>query len=238
MAIYTARAGTGLIVYNFRRQSMLLPETTAARDAGAIRVLIADDHPVVCIGLMGILNAQPDMVAVAQARTGRQAIELARKHAPDVILMDLRMPEIGGVEAIAAIRAERPDSAVIVLTTYQGDEDIRRAIAVGAQAYLVKGMSHVKLLEAIRSVKAGGQYFPRSIRNSVPENLNRSALSPRELDILHLIVKGLSNQEIAEALNITRGTVKWHVNIILRRLHVNDRTQAVVIAAQRGIVEL
>ena len=207
-------------------------------DSGVIRVLIADDHPVVCIGLLGILSAQPDMMVVGQARTGTQAVALARKHSPDVILMDLRMPDMSGVEAIAAIRAERPHSAVIVLTTYQGDEDIRKAIAAGAQAYLVKGMSHLKLLEAIRSVRAGEQYFPRSIRNSVPGNLNRSALSPRELEILRLIVKGLNNQEIAEALNITRGTVKWHVNIILRRLDVNDRTQAVVIAVQRGIVEI
>jgi two-component system NarL family response regulator len=207
-------------------------------DSGVIRVLIADDHPVVCLGLLGIINGQPDMAVVGQARTGTQAVALARKHSPDVILMDLRMPEMGGVEAIAAIRAERPESAVIVLTTYQGDEDIRKAIAAGAQAYLVKGMSHLKLLDAIRSVRAGHQYFPRSIRNSVPGKLNRSALSPRELDILRLIVKGLSNQEIADALSITRGTVKWHVNIILRRLDVNDRTQAVVIAAQRGIVEI
>jgi two-component system, NarL family, response regulator len=209
-----------------------------ALESGVIRVLIADDHPVVCIGLLGIISAQPDMTVVGQARTGTQAVALARKHSPDVILMDLRMPEMSGVEAIAAIRAERPESAVIVLTTYQGDEDIRKAIAAGAQAYLVKGMSHLKLIDAIRSVRAGQQYFPRSILNSVPGNLNRSALSPRELDILRLIVKGLSNQEIAEALNITRGTVKWHVNIILRRLDVNDRTQAVVIAAQRGIVEI
>lgn len=209
-----------------------------ASDQGIIRVLIADDHPVVCLGLLGIINGQPDMVVVAQARTGNQAVALARKHSPDVILMDLRMPEMSGVEAIAAIRAERPESAVIVLTTYQGDEDIRKAIAAGAQAYLVKGMSHLKLLDAIRSVRAGKEYFPRSIRNSVPGKLNRSALSPRELDILRLIVKGLSNQEIADALSITRGTVKWHVNIILRRLDVNDRTQAVVIAAQRGIVEI
>jgi two-component system NarL family response regulator len=209
-----------------------------ALESGIIRVLIADDHPVVCLGLLGIINGQPDMVVVGQARTGTQAVTMARKHSPDVILMDLRMPEMGGVEAIAAIRAERSDSAVIVLTTYQGDEDIRKAIAAGAQAYLVKGMSHLKLLDAIRSVRAGQQYFPRSIRNSVPGKLNRSALSPRELDILRLIVKGLNNQEIAEALNITRGTVKWHVNIILRRLDVNDRTQAVVVAAQRGIVEI
>ncbi|HEY1341899.1 MAG TPA: response regulator transcription factor, partial [Bryobacteraceae bacterium] len=175
-------------------------------DSAVIRVLIADDHPVVCLGLLGIINGQPDMVVVGQARTGAQAVALARKHSPDVILMDLRMPEMGGVEAIAAIRAERPESAVIVLTTYQGDEDIRKAIAAGAQAYLVKGMSHLKLLDAIRSVRAGNPYFPRSIWNNVPAKLNRSALSPRELDILRLIVKGRSNQEIAEALNITRGT--------------------------------
>src|ERR1700682_477579 len=168
-----------------------------ALESGIIRVLIADDHPVVCLGLLGIINGQPDMVVVGQARTGTQAVALARKHSPNVILMDLRMPEMSGVEAIAAIRAERPDSAVIVLTTYQGDEDIRKAIAAGAQAYLVKGMSHLKLLEAIRSVRAGQQYFPRSIRNSVPGNLNRSALSPREFEILRLIVKGLNNQEIA-----------------------------------------
>ena len=209
-----------------------------ASDGSVIRVLIADDHPVVCLGLLGIINGQNDMTVVAQARTGSQAVALARKHSPDVILMDLRMPEMSGVEAIRAIQTERPESAVIVLTTYQGDEDIRKAIAAGAQAYLVKGMSHLKLLDAIRSVRAGHQYFPRSIRKSVPAKLNRSALSPRELDILRLIVKGLNNQEIADALNITRGTVKWHVNIILRRLDVNDRTQAVVVAAQRGIVEI
>jgi two-component system NarL family response regulator len=159
-------------------------------------------------------------------------------HSPDVVLMDLRMPGMSGVEAIAVIRSERPEIAVIVLTTYQGDEDIRRALAAGAQSYLLKGMSHLKLLEAIRSVRMGQTYFPRSIRNSVPVKVNRPALSPRELDILRLIVRGLCNQEIADALSITRGTVKWHVNIILRRLGVSDRTQAVVIAAQRGIVEI
>lgn len=203
-----------------------------------IRVMIVDDHAVVCMGLAGIINTQPDMSVVAQAHSGREAVEQARKYSPDVILMDLRMPEMNGVEAIAAIRAERPGSAVIVLTTYQGDEDIRRALAAGAQAYLLKGMSHLKLLEAIRSVSAGGQYIPRNLLNSIPGKLNRPALSAREVDILRLVVKGLNNNEIAEALNITRGTVKWHINIILRRLDVNDRTQAVVVAAQRGIIEI
>jgi two-component system NarL family response regulator len=212
--------------------------TAKVPDPGIIRVLIADDHPVVCLGLLGIINGQPDMTVVGQAKSGTEAVALTRKHSPDVVLMDLRMPGMSGVEATEVIRAERPESAVIVLTTYQGDEDIRKALAAGAQSYLLKGMSHLKLLEAIRSVRTGHTYFPRGIRNSVPGKLNRPALSPRETDILRLIVKGLSNQEIADTLNITRGTVKWHVNIILRRLDVSDRTQAVVVAVQRGIVEI
>jgi len=212
-------------------------ERGSSRSA-SIRVLIADDHPVVCLGLLGIINTQPDMTVVAQAKSGTEAVALARKHSPDVILMDLRMPDMNGVDATAAIRLERPQSAVIVLTTYHGDEDIRKALAAGAQAYLLKGMSHLKLLEAIRSVHAGQQYIPRSILNSIPGKLNRSALSPRELDILRLVAKGLNNHEIAAALSITRGTVKWHVNIILRRLDVRDRTQAIIVAAQRGIIEI
>jgi DNA-binding NarL/FixJ family response regulator len=215
-----------------------MPVPGASPESRPIRILIADDHPVVCLGLLAIVNLQPDMMVVGQATTGVEAVQLARQHSPDVVLMDLRMPEMNGVEAIAAIRAERPQSAVIVLTTYHGDEDIRKALAAGAQAYLLKGMSHLKLLEAIRSVASGNQYFPKGIRSSVPGKVNRPALSPREVDILRLIVKGLSNQEIAEALSITHGTVKWHVNIILRRLSVNDRTQAVIVAAQRGIVEI
>src|SRR5690242_17185289 len=167
-------------------------QSSKAGESPLIRVLIADDHPVVCLGLVGIVNGQPDMIVVGQARTGIEAVALARKHTPDVILMDLRMPGMSGVEATAAIRSERPETAVIVLTTYQGDEDIRKALAAGAQAYLLKGMSHLKLLEAIRSVRTGHTYFPRSIRNSAPAKLNRPALSPRELDILRLIVKGLS----------------------------------------------
>jgi two-component system NarL family response regulator len=213
-------------------------QTGVAEEKRSIRVLIADDHPVVCVGLSAIVNMQPDMTVVGQATTGKEAVLLARQHSPDVVLMDLRMPEMGGVEAIGAIRAQQSKCAVIVLTTYQGDEDIRKALAAGAQAYLLKGMSHLKLLEAIRSVASGNQYIPSNIRRSVPAKVNRPALSAREVDILRLIVKGLNNQEIADALSITHGTVKWHVNIILRRLNVNDRTQAVVVAVQRGIVEI
>jgi two-component system NarL family response regulator len=220
------------------RSSVLDSPVAEAPQTGTIRVMIVDDHAVVCMGLAGIINTQPDMRVVAQAHSGKEAVTLARKHCPDVILMDLRMPEMSGVEAITEIRAERPESAVIVLTTYQGDEDIRKALAAGAQAYLLKGMSHLKLLEAIRSVSAGGKYIPRSILNSLSGKLNRPALSPREVDILRLVVKGLNNNEIAETLNITRGTVKWHINIILRRLDVSDRTQAVIVAAKRGIIEI
>jgi DNA-binding NarL/FixJ family response regulator len=202
-----------------------------------IRVLVADDHPVVLYGLSAIISAQPDMTVVAQAANGREAVELSQKHQPDIILMDLRMPVMGGVEAIRAIRAVNADTGFIVLTTYQGDEDIHRALTAGAQAYLLKGMAHDELLDAIRSVHAGIRYLPPRVLKSLAERPPGSALSPRELDILRLIVKGLSNKQIAENLGITEGTVKWHVNIVLSRLNVSDRTQAAVAALHRGIVE-
>jgi two-component system NarL family response regulator len=205
--------------------------------SGIIQVLVADDHPVVCYGLSAMISGQPDMKVVAQASDGREAVALFRKHQPDVILMDLRMPGMGGVEAIRAIRAVSPDAGIIVLTTYQGDEDIHRALTAGAQAYLMKGMAHDELLEAIRSVHAGIRYLPPPVLKSLAERIPGSELSPRELDILRLIVKGLSNKQIASNLGITEGTVKWHVNIVLSRLNVSDRTQAAVAALHRGIVE-
>lgn len=205
--------------------------------AEIIRVLVADDHPVVCHGLSAIISSQPDMKVVAKAANGREAVELSHKHNPDIILMDLRMPEMGGVDAIRAIRGENPNAGFIVLTTYQGDEDIHRALTAGAQAYLLKGMAHDELLGAIRSVHAGIRYLPPPVLKSLAERPHGSQLSPRELDILGLIVKGLSNKEIAEALGIVEGTVKWHINIILSRLNVSDRTQAAVAALQRGIIE-
>jgi DNA-binding NarL/FixJ family response regulator len=203
-----------------------------------IRVLVADDHPVVCMGLSAMITTQQDMTVVAQASNGREAVQLFREHRPDVTLMDLRMPEMGGVEAICAIRRDFPDSSFIVLTTYQGDEDIHKALSAGAQAYLLKGMPHGELLEAIRSVNAGQRYLPPSVLKSLAERPPGPELSPREVGVLKLIVKGLSNKEIAHKLSITEGTVKWHVNIILSRLNVSDRTQAAVAALQRGIVEL
>jgi DNA-binding NarL/FixJ family response regulator len=204
---------------------------------GKIRVMVADDHPVVCMGLSAMISTQADMTMVGEAANGREAIELFRQHQPDVTLMDLRMPVCGGVEAIRAIRSFSEHGGFIVLTTYQGDEDIHRALVAGASAYLLKGMPHGELLQAIRSVHAGLRYLPPAVLKSLAERPPGNELSPRELDILRLICEGQSNKRIAEALGITEGTVKWHINIILSRLNVSDRTQAVVTALHRGIVE-
>jgi DNA-binding NarL/FixJ family response regulator len=200
--------------------------------------MIADDHPVVVLGLAAIINAQPDMTVVGEASNGRQALELFEKQLPDVTLIDLRMPELGGVDAIKQIRAKHPHAIFIVLTTYQGDEDIHKALKAGAQGYLLKGMPHDDLLDAIRRVRAGVQYLPASVKETLANRTPGSDLSPRELQILELIVKGLSNKQIADKLGITEGTVKWHVNAILGRLNVSDRTQAAVAALNRGIVQL
>jgi DNA-binding NarL/FixJ family response regulator len=208
------------------------------RKTEIIRVLVADDHPVVCAGLAAMIATQPDMTVVAQAANGKDAVKLFARHHPDVTLMDLRMPKMGGVEAIRAIRETCPDSSFIVLTTYQGDEDIHKALSAGARAYLLKGMPHAELIEAIRNVHAGLRYLPRPVLKSLAERPPGPELSSREIDVLRLIVNGRSNKEIAEELHITEGTVKWHVNIILGRLNVSDRTQAAVAALQRGIIEL
>lgn len=203
-----------------------------------IRVVIADDHPVVCRGLAAIIKTEPDMEVVGQASNGQQAVDLFRQHQPDVTLMDLRMPVMSGVEAIRAIRKDHPHSGFIVLTTYQGDEDIHRAIKAGAQGYLLKGMSDTELIEAIRSVHAGLRYLPKPVLQTLMNRPPKSDLSQREHEILNLIVKGMSNRRIGEELGLTEATVKWYVNIILGRLNVSDRTQAAVAALHRGIVEL
>lgn len=202
-----------------------------------IRVMLADDHPVVCLGLATMIDSQRDMSVVAQAANGREAVEQFLLHQPDVVLMDLRMPEQSGLDAIKTIRARHPRAVIIVLTTYQGDEDIHKAMRAGAQGYLLKGMHHKELLDAIRHVHAGSQYLPPEVRDTLANRLPGSDLSPREHQILELIVKGLSNKQIADRLGITEGTVKWHVNAILARLNVSDRTQAAVAALNRGIVQ-
>ncbi len=202
-----------------------------------IRVLIADDHPVVCRGLAAIIDTEQNMSVVGQASNGTQAVQMFKQFLPDVTLMDLRMPSMTGVEAIRAIKAISPAALFIVLTTYQGDEDIHRALKAGAQSYLLKGMSDDELIEAIRNVYAGHRYLPQLVLDSLATRPPKSELTERELQILKLIVKGMSNREIADKLGITEPTVKWHVNILLSRMNVSDRTQAAVTAIQRGIVE-
>jgi two-component system, NarL family, response regulator len=207
-------------------------------DSTTIRVILVDDHPVVRFGLAAIIGLQPDMAVVAEAGSGEEACSICARHSADVVLMDLRLPGLSGVDAIRAIRKERPKLRFIVLTTYDGDEDIHRALEAGAQAYILKGMSHNELVNAIRTVHSGLKYIPASVSKSLAERPPHSELSVRELEVLELIVKGHSNREIGEALGISEATVKWHVNIILSRLNVSDRTQATVAALQRGIVHL
>jgi two-component system, NarL family, response regulator len=207
-------------------------------DSTTIRVILVDDHPVVRFGLAAIIGLQPDMTVVAEAGSGDEACAVCAKQPADVVLMDLRLPGLSGVEAIRAIRKSHPKLRFIVLTTYDGDEDIHKALEAGAQAYILKGMSHNELVNAIRTVHAGLKYIPASVSKSLAERPPHSELSARELEVLELIVKGHSNREIGEALGISEATVKWHVNIILSRLNVSDRTQATVAALQRGIVHL
>ena len=203
-----------------------------------IRILVAEDHLVARVGVAAIVNMQPDMKVVAEAANGQQAVELYRKHLPDVTLLDMRMPIMSGVEAAQAIRSEFPNARMIALTTYGGDEDIRRALAAGVQAYLTKDVLHDELLKAIRAVYAGQNYLPAAVAAALAAQMPRPDLSAREVQVLELIVKGLANKQIAYSLNIAEHTVKNHVKNILSKLGVQDRTQAATAAIQRGIVHL
>ena len=202
-----------------------------------MRILVAEDHLVARVGVTTIVNMQPDMTVVAEASNGQQAVELYRQHRPDVALLDIRMPGMSGVEAAAAIRAEFPGARLIALTTYGGDEDIRRALAAGVQAYLTKDVLHDELLNAIRAVAAGQTYLPAAVA-AVAAQSPRPDLSAREVQVLELIVQGLANKQIAYALDITEHTVKNHVKNILSKLGAQDRTQAATAAIQRGIIHL
>jgi len=203
-----------------------------------IRILVVDDHPVVREGLTAIIERQNDLTVVAEACDGRQAIDLFRQHNPDVTLMDLRLPNVSGVDAIAAIRKFHPNARIIVLTTYDGDEDIHRALQAGAQGYLLKDMFREELLEAIRAVHAGFRRIPAAVASKLADRIGVVDLTARETEVLELIGAGKSNREIGLALAITEGTVKGHVNNILSKLGVSDRTQAVTTALQRGIIHL
>lgn len=204
----------------------------------SIRIMIVEDHAIVRQGLAALLRMVPEFVIVTEAENGRQAIEQYRKHQPDVTLMDLRLPVMNGVDAIGRIRLEFPNARIIVLTTFDGDEDIFRALQAGARGYLLKGMSGEELIEAIRSVYAGKSRIPAPVAERLAERMSAPALTSRETEVLELIVGGNSNKEIAGALNISEATVKTHINSLLGKLGVTDRTQAATTALQRGIVHL
>lgn len=206
--------------------------------AQTIRVMVVDDHQIVRKGLVALINTEADLNVVAEAENGRHAVELFRQQRPDITLMDLRLPEMGGVEATRAIRREFPAAKIIVLTTYDGDEDIYRALQAGAQSYLLKGMSFDELLAAIRTVHAGARRIPAAVAERLAERMAGQELTGRELQVLELIVKGRSNKEISTELSISEATVKSHINSLLSKLGVSDRTQAATTALQRGIVHL
>jgi DNA-binding NarL/FixJ family response regulator len=203
-----------------------------------IGVLVVDDHPIMRLGVAAIINAQRDMRVCAQAGSGEEAVKMFRKHRPDITLMDLRLPAMSGLEALRIIRHDDPQARCVVLTTYEGDEDIHQALAAGAMGYIIKGMSHDTLVDALRRVQAGIRFLPPPIARSLADRTPNSDLSPREREVLSLMVHGKSNKEIATTLGITEATVKCHVSVILARLEVNDRTQAVVAALQRGLEHL
>jgi len=203
-----------------------------------IRILAVDDHQVVRKGIAGFVEIQADMAVVAEAGDGREAIQQFRAHRPDVTLMDLQMPEMNGLDALIAIRAEYPDAKVIMLTTYEGDAHILRALKAGAQGYLLKNTLHSDLLQTIRAVHAGKRSLSSEVSFQVAQHVSDQALTPAEVVVLRLIAAGNANKQIADQLAITEDTVKGRVKSILSKLDANDRTQAAIIGVKRGIIEL
>ena len=207
-------------------------------NAEKIKVMVVDDHPLMRVGVASIINARPDMAVVAQTGTGEEALALFPQHKPDVTLMDLRLPNMSGVDSIRAIRGRWPSARFVVLTTYEGDEDIHRALEAGAKGYVIKGMPYQTLIDALLRVHSGGRFLPPPVARALASRMPDSDLSGREQEVLRHLVGGMTNKEIANLLGITEATVKCHVSTILMRLNVSDRTQAVVTALQRGLVHL
>jgi len=203
-----------------------------------IRVLIADDHAVVREGLVALVRRKSDMVIVAEASNGREAVDLWKQHRPHVTLLDLRMPELDGVGAIREIREVDPNAHIVVLTTYDGDEDIYRAIKAGAKAYLLKDTARDALVDTVRRVHAGETYLPPSLAAKLAERVSGAALSQREMEVLRRMAAGKSNKEIGAELFISDGTVKTHVKSIFTKLDVVSRTEAVATATRRGLIQL
>lgn len=206
--------------------------------ASPIRVLIADDHPIVRTGLAQMVELTDGMEVVAQAATGVEAVQLFRQHQPDVTLMDLRMPEMNGVEAIAAILEEFSNAHIAILTTYDTDEDIFRGLKAGAKGYLLKDSKMVELIDAVRKLHAGQKYIPPAVGAKLAERMSQPQLSDREREVMRLMCEGRMNHQIGEALCISESTVKFHISNIFGKLGVCDRTQAVLIAIKRGVANL
>lgn len=204
----------------------------------AIRVLAVDDHALLRQGIAALLATEPDLVLAGEAATGREAIEQYEKLRPDVTLMDLRMPDLDGIEALSAIRQKFPHARVIILTTYKGDVQASRALKAGARAYLLKSLLRTELIDTIRAVQAGERRIGREIDTQLLDYFDADALSDREIDVLRLIADGNSNRSIATQLNISEGTVKGRIKSLLAKLGARDRTQAVIIAVRRGIITL
>jgi two-component system NarL family response regulator len=207
-------------------------------DGGKISVVIADDHPIVRMGLRALVEAQQDMVLLAEAENGAAAVEAFTTHRPDVMLVDLRMPGMSGRDVITAVRNVVPDARIIVLTSFDGDEDVFRAVQAGARGYLLKAAPPDDVLKAIRTVHAGGRLIAPDVAARLADRVNSPSLTAREVAVLELVAKGLSNKEIAAALNLAEDTVKNHLKHVFAKLEVSDRTEAVLLAVQRGIITL
>jgi DNA-binding NarL/FixJ family response regulator len=207
-------------------------------ESSPIRILAVDDHPLVRQGIAGLVGTQPDMTVVAEAATGREAIQQFRAHRPDVTLMDIQMPEMNGLDALIAIRTEFPEARIIVLTTYEGDVQILRAIKAGAQGYLLKNTLHSELLRTIRAVHAGKKGLSPEVSFQIAQHASDEALTPAEVVVLRLIAGGNANKEIADQLGVTEDTIKGRVKSILSKLEANDRTHAAIIGLKRGIIEV
>ena len=206
-------------------------------DASPIRILVVDDHPIVREGIAALVGGQPDMSIVGQASNGREAVQQFRAQHPDIVLMDLQMPEMNGLDAMIAIRGEVPEARIVVLTTYAGDAQVLRAIKAGARGYLLKSALHKELLDTIRAVHTGRKALSPEVSYELAEHAADDALSPAEIRVLRLIAEGNANKEIAEQLSVSEETVKGQVRNILSKLGAKDRTQAAMIGLKRGIIE-